>query len=63
MRSGTSHRTRGREQRDANRRLQKRAAIVSRLFFTMKKPTRTCGGANNLLAAQAMESKRARVSR
>src|SRR5215831_16217636 len=55
MKSGTSHRTRGREQGDANRRLQKRAAIVSRLFFTMKKPTRTCGGANNLLAAHAME--------
>src|SRR5262249_34669445 len=35
MKSGTSHRTRGREQGDANRRLQKRAAIVSRLFFTL----------------------------
>src|SRR5262249_19010083 len=28
---------------DANCRLQKRAAIVSRLFFTMKIPTPTCG--------------------
>jgi hypothetical protein len=36
------------EDGDANCRLQKRAAIVSRLFFTMKIPTPTCGGGDDL---------------
>jgi hypothetical protein len=49
MTSGTRHRTRGREQRDANRRLQKRAAIVSGLLFTMKKPTATCAGGSAVM--------------
>jgi hypothetical protein len=43
-----AHASRGRacqQRRDADRRLQKRATIVSRLFFTMKIPTTTCGGA------------------
>ena len=43
-----AHASRGRacqQHRDADRRLQKRATIVSRLFFTMKIPTTTCGGA------------------
>jgi len=42
-----------REQRDANRRLQKRAAIVSRLFFTMKIQTTTCGGGRAVIAQSA----------
>jgi hypothetical protein len=33
---------------DANCRLQKRAAIVSRLFFTMKIPTPACGGGSDV---------------
>jgi len=45
MTSGARHRTRACRHRDADRRLQKRAAIVSRLFFTMKIPTTACGGA------------------
>src|SRR5262249_31535174 len=39
------------EHGDANCRLQKRAAIVSRLFFTMKIPTPACGGGDDLLRA------------
>jgi hypothetical protein len=50
---GARHRTRGREQRDAHRRLQKRAAIVSRLFFTMKIQTRTCGRDRAVIAPSA----------
>jgi hypothetical protein len=36
------------EDGDANCRLQQQAAIVSRLFFTMKIPTLTCGGGDDL---------------
>ena len=36
---------------DASCRLQKRAAIVSRLFFTMKIPTPACVGGDDLLRA------------
>src|SRR5215472_16937070 len=48
MTSGARHSTRGREQRDAHRRLQKRAAIVSRLVLYNENTnqdvwTRSCG--------------------
>jgi hypothetical protein len=45
MTSDARHHTRPCQHRDADRRLRQRAAIVSRLFFTMKIPTTACGGA------------------
>src|SRR5262249_52380617 len=44
--SDARHRTHACRHGDADRWLQKRATIVSRLFFTMKIPTTTCGGAD-----------------
>jgi len=43
MTSGARRHTRACQHRDADRRLQKRATIVSRLLFTMKIPTTACG--------------------
>jgi hypothetical protein len=48
MTSGT--RTRACEHGDAYCRLQKTIGIVSRLFFTMKIPTTTCGDPNAVVA-------------